>query len=168
DPVTALVIRCEGVEYSDFPTVEWTLHLKNTGTADTPILSNIQPLDSTFTRDLAGEFILHHHTGDNCTADSFEPHADSLPPGSDRAMASSGGRPTTGAFPYFNIESPGGGLIAAVSWAGQWKAQFTRDATNGLRLRAGQELTHFTLHPGEEVRTPMIVLQFYAGTRLHA
>ena len=27
----------------------------------------------------------------------------------------------------------------------------------------GQELTHFTLHPGEEVRTPLVVLQFYRG-----
>ena len=26
---------------------------------------------------------------------------------------------------------------------------------------AGQELTHFTLHPGEEVRTPLIAVMFY-------
>ena len=33
----------------------------------------------------------------------------------------------------------------------------------GLRVAAGQELTHFTLHPGEEVRTPLVVLQFRRG-----
>ena len=34
---------------------------------------------------------------------------------------------------------------------------------NGLHIRAGQELTHFKLLPGEEVRTPLMVLQFWKG-----
>jgi alpha-galactosidase len=167
-PGQGLVIRCAGVEYHDFPTIEWTLFFKNTGSSDSPILSDIQAIDTPFTREQGSEFALHHHTGDNCTADSFEPHADTLAPNTDRRIANAGGRPTTGAFPYFNIASPGGGLLFVVSWAGQWSAQFTRDSGNGLRLRAGQELTHFTLHPGEEIRTPMIVLQFYKGDRLRA
>src|ERR1039457_4865455 len=45
DPATGLQVRCEAVVYEDFPTVEWTLHFKNTGTTDTPILENIQALD---------------------------------------------------------------------------------------------------------------------------
>ncbi|MHB0999908.1 MAG: NPCBM/NEW2 domain-containing protein, partial [Armatimonadota bacterium] len=36
DPETGLVVRCVGIEYGDFPTVEWTVYLKNTGTSDTP------------------------------------------------------------------------------------------------------------------------------------
>ena len=35
-------------------------------------------------------------------------------------------------------------------------------------MRAGQELTHFKLLPGEEIRTPLMVLQFWKGDRLHA
>ncbi|NIM47666.1 MAG: hypothetical protein GTO22_00120, partial [Gemmatimonadales bacterium] len=46
--------------------------------------------------------------------------------------------------------------------------EFTRDDVNGLRVRAGQELTRFTLHPGEEVRSPLIVMQFWKGDRLRA
>lgn len=45
DPATGLECRCEMVEYADFPAVEWVLHLKNTGTADSDLLSNILPLD---------------------------------------------------------------------------------------------------------------------------
>jgi alpha-galactosidase len=30
-------------------------------------------------------------------------------------------------------------------------------------VRGGQELTKFILHPGEEVRTPLVVVQFYQG-----
>ena len=50
DPTTRLELRCVGVEYLDFPTVEWTLYFKNTGDKDTPILADIQALDANFTR----------------------------------------------------------------------------------------------------------------------
>jgi len=163
DPVTGLEIRCAAVEYADFPTVEWTLYFRNTGTNDTPILSDIQALDLALTRSAESEFILHHHTADNCTADSYEPHVLALTPGSAHRFTSAGGRPTTGGFPYFNLEQPGGGVIAVVGWPGQWAAQFTRDTDRRLRLRAGQELTHFKLRPGEEVRTPLVALQFWRG-----
>ena len=45
DPESGLVVRCVAIEYRDFPAVEWTLYFRNTGTADTPILENIQALD---------------------------------------------------------------------------------------------------------------------------
>ena len=38
DPKTGLQVRCVAIEYDDFPTVEWTLYFKNTGTNATPIL----------------------------------------------------------------------------------------------------------------------------------
>ena len=59
-------------------------------------------------------------------------------------------------------------MIIAVGWPGQWAAKFTRDAATGLHVSAGQELTHFTLHPGEEVRSPLIALQFTSGDVLQA
>ena len=49
-----------------------------------------------------------------------------------------GGRPTNGAYPYFNLQYDGGGLIAVVGWPGQWSARFVRDAADGLRVSAGQ------------------------------
>jgi alpha-galactosidase len=168
DPETRLEVRCEGVTYSDFPTVEWTLFFKNKGDKDTPIISDIQAIDTSFTRGGAGEYTLFYNKGDNCTADSFEPLIDELKANADLRIANTGGRPTQIAFPYFNLNLGNEGLIFVVSWAGQWSAQFTRDAANGIRLRAGQESTHFKLLPGEEVRTPMIVLQFYRGDRQRA
>ena len=45
DPAGGLSVRCEAVEYDDFPTVEWTLYFKNTGATDTPIIGNIHSLD---------------------------------------------------------------------------------------------------------------------------
>ena len=55
------------------------------------------------------------------------------------------------------------GVIVAVGWPGQWAAEFVRDDDKGIRIRAGQELTHFKLLPGEEVRSPLVVLHFWQG-----
>ena len=78
-------------------------------------------------------------------------------------MTAAGGRPTNTDWSYFNVEWPGQGLIVAVGWPGQWAAELARDGARGLHLRAGQELTHFKLLPGEEVRSPLIALQFRQG-----
>lgn len=163
DPATGLQMKCVIVKYLDFPTVEWTLFFKNTGRIDTPILSDILALDTRFSKGKAGEFTLHRIKGDSCTPDSYQPLEETLEPGSHKHIAPDGGQPTSGAFPYFNIEQPGGGTLAVISWAGQWSADFVRDEKVGLRVAAGQELTHFKLHPGEKVRGPMVVMQFYKG-----
>lgn len=177
DPETGLEVRCEAVEYTDFPTVEWTLYFKNAGEKDTPILSDISALDTRFTRlpdevyarfARTGEFVLHHHTGSICAANDYEPHDSVLRAGEEKQLASVGGRGSNGEWPYFNLEWPGGGVIAVIGWPGQWSASFSRDESAGLHIVAGQELTHFTLHPGEEVRSPLIVLQFWRGDRVES
>jgi alpha-galactosidase len=161
DPKTGLVVRCVGVENHGFPTVEWTLYFKNAGGKDTPLLANVLAMDAILTPPGSGEVLLHHFRGDNCTKDSFEPFQTPLAPGIDRRFASAGGRPSTGDWPYYNIEWNGGGAILAVGWPGQWTCRFTRAPGEGVRVRAGQELTRFRLHPGEEVRTPLVAIMFY-------
>jgi alpha-galactosidase len=168
DPGTALQVRCVGIEYNDFPTVEWVVHFKNTGAQDTPILSDIQAVDLALTRSGQGEFVLNHHAGDTGRPDGYEPKRLTLEPKSEHRFAPAGGRPTSVGFPYFNLEWPGEGLILVIGWPGQWAAQFTRDASVGVRVRGGQELTRFKLHPGEETRSPLIALQFWQGDRVRA
>ncbi len=168
DPKSGLALRCRAVEYRDFPVVEWTLYFTNTGPADTPILADIQSLDVEFQRESSQEFVLHHHTGDNCTPDSYAPHQTALAAGSKQRFAPAGGRPTTGAFPFFNLAYDGGGTIAVLGWPGQWAAQFVRDEARALRISGGQELTRFKLRPGEEVRSPLSVLLFWQGDRVRS
>ncbi len=174
DPASGLSVRCAVVEYRDFPTVEWTLHFKNDGQEDTPLLSEIQPLDLQLERfpwpPVEGcEFRLHHQTGSPCKPVDYEPFTTPLPPGKTLRFAPPGGRPTDSVLPYFNLEFPSSkGLLVVVGWPGQWAAEFARDTGHGLRIRAGQQLTRFTLHPGEEVRSPLVVLQVYQGERIHA
>jgi len=164
DPKTRLVLRCVAVEYHDFPTVEWTLYFKNAGEADTPLLADIQALDASFERAPKGaEFLLHHAVGSPANKSDYGPLSTPLGPKATKRIGAAGGRPTNSDWSYFNLEAGGEGEIIAVGWPGQWAATFARDEGAGLRLRAGQELTHFKLLPGEEVRSPLIALQFWKG-----
>ena len=79
DPKTGLEVRFVGVEYHDFPTVEWTVFFKNTGAADSPILENIQMLDPRLERNGDGEFLLHHNKGAPATPNDYEPYETPLP-----------------------------------------------------------------------------------------
>ena len=173
NPHTGLIVRCVAVEYRDFPIVEWTLYFKHTSAEDSPILADIQALDTQLQRhpwpesELA-EFFLHHHIGSPCTPTDYQPRKTRLGVKQNLRFAPPGGRPSDSVLPYFNIEWPGEGVILAVGWPGQWAAEFTRDESVGLRVRAGQELTCFRLRPGEEVRTPLIVMQFWQGDRVRA
>lgn len=168
DPATGLVVRCDGIEYLDFPTIEWTLHIKNTGAADTPILSEIRALDTRFECDAGHKFALNHHRGTTVSQSDFEPISTTLNPKDTLRFAPTGGRPLGTVFPYFNLQAGDEGTIIVVGWPGQWAAEFARDNARGLDVRAGQEKTHLKLHPGEEIRTPLIVLQFWQGDAAHA
>ncbi len=163
DPKTGLVIRCVAIAYHDFPTVRWTLYFRNTGKGDTPVIQDIQALDIQLKRSAGGEFVLHHFKGSSASPTDYEPLRTTLGPMAEKRITSVGGRPTDGSLCYFNIHWPGEGLIVALGWPGQWAALFDRNKARTLGIRAGQELTHFVLHPGEQVRTPMIALQFYKG-----
>src|ERR1017187_6688927 len=148
DPKTGLEVRCEGIEYRDFPTVEWTLHFHNAGTADTPVLSAIQALNTSLEANGGVEYKLHHHKGTVVGPDDFEPLTTVLGPNKNQRFAPPGGRPLGAVFPYFNPDWGGEGRIIVVGWPGQWAAQFTRDSGVGLNVTAGQELTHLRLRPG--------------------
>ena len=166
DPDSGLETRCVAIEYSDFPALEWTVYLRNAGKRETPILEAIQGLDAKIDSPEPGEFVLHHWKGDTCGPDLYAPLRRELPPRASVRFAPSGGRGTNGQFPYYYLATPGGGVLLAVGWPGQWATTFTRDEAHGLRVVAGQELTRLILKPGEMIRTPLIAMLFREGTDL--
>jgi alpha-galactosidase len=168
DPGSGLQVRLVARAYDDFPTVEWTLYFKNTGTRATGIIEDIQALDTTFERNGEGEFLLHHFAGSPGTELDYQPQTTALPMKAVKRIATKGGRSTRTDLCYFNVAWPSEGIIVALGWPGQWAAEFSRDEGKLLRVRAGQELTHFKLLPGEEVRSPLVALQFWAGDWIDA
>jgi alpha-galactosidase len=171
DPKTKLEVRCVAVRYLDFPTVEWTVYFKNNGKTDTPLIEGIQALDARWTSAGGDGFLLHHEYGVFWphTPEDFIPQSSPLGPGASKRFVPSRGRACADVMPYFNLERGGGsGIIVVVGWPGAWAAQFVRDAKDGIRVTAGQELTHLRLHPGEEIRTPLIALQTWHGDWIEA
>ena len=174
DPASGLEVRYEAVTFADFPVIEWVLYFRNPGTLDSPIIEDVLPLDLGFplTRDRAAR--VHHANGSECRLDDFQPHVTSLGPnehdpqgawlgeGNPLRVESKGGRSSCGALPFFNLEMAGGGAMLAVGWTGDWGASFYRTDTE-VRARAGMKRTHFKLLPGEEVRSPRIMVMFYEG-----
>ncbi len=61
------------------------------------------------------------------------------------------------------METGNEGIIIVVGWPGRWYASYQRDDRNGLHVTSGQETTRFKLLPGETVRTPLVVMQFWKG-----
>lgn len=163
DPKTGLELRGVGVEFRDFPAIEWVLYLKNTGKADTPILESIQALDATLPMPKAEQAVLHWSTGGVATFDDFAPQEKPLQ-GEKFHLQPGGGRSSSNVLPFFNVAAPGGGVVTAVGWTGEWAADFAASA-QGVALQAGMARTHLRLHPGEEIRTPRMLLLFYGQDR---
>jgi len=164
DSRSGLQVRCIVVEYFDFPAVEWTVYLKNTGASNTPVIENLQGLDTALQ---GSEFVLNGIKGDWCNAESFEPYRQPLGPGVSKHFTPSDnlGKSCSGpdGWPYFDLQTRGGGMLMAVGWPGQWAADFVREAADSLKITAGQASTHLVLKPGEEIRTPLIELMFWKG-----
>ncbi len=176
-----LEVRCVVVEYNDYPVVEWTVYLKDVGTRITPILEEIQGMDTTMSREEGAEFVLNCNKGDYCAKDSYEPYQLTLNPSTVTDFTplhipdvdneakgigvSESGKSCDGpkGWPYYNLQVPGGGIMLAIGWPGQWASSFARDASAALRVRAGQSLTHLYLKPGEQIRAPLIAMFFWRG-----
>jgi len=167
DPATGLKVRFEALTYDDYPAVEWVVHFKNEGKKDTPILESIRALDMSLSRaGSAEEFILHHAVGAVASDDDFAPVAEPLGPNASVQLTPGGGRSSSQVMPFFNVDAGRRGIVIAIGWTGQWAASFQRDGQTGLNIRAGMELTHLKLHPGEQIRTPRILLLFWKGDRM--
>lgn len=81
DATTGLQVRLVSTEYVGFPIVEWTVWIKNTGKSDTPLIENIQGLNSTFAAYPKDALSLHGIRGDTCVVESFQPWARKLTTG---------------------------------------------------------------------------------------
>lgn len=155
---SGLVLRCEATVYKDFPVVEWVATLENTGNAPTAILEHILAMDLPLGLD-AKACVIHHQKGSHNEKNDFENYETVLNPGQSFYKTPIGGRSTNNAYPYFYLQGENLGYILALGWLGQWSVDMTIEGQS-LRIRAGQQKTHLRLLPGEQIRTPRVVLEF--------
>ncbi len=126
DPGTHLKVMADVRLYPDFPgVIDWVLRFRNDGTSDTPIIENILPLDWSIPAS-AGDCVLRHARGSNNAATDFTPLEENFGPGGNDHLESSKGRSSdTNTLPFFNLQTGDHGLIGAIGWTGNWKADFT-------------------------------------------
>jgi alpha-galactosidase len=163
DPVSGLQVVCEVSRFADYRAVDWVLYFRNTGKANTPILEDIRPLDLGIASLADASVILHRGNGSRCAPTDFLPIDQPVAVNAEINLAPIGGRSSDGVLPFFNLQWNGGGLVGAIGWSGQWAMRLHRETGGAVTLQAGQQLTHFTLHPGESVRTPRILLTLWQG-----
>ena len=165
DPQTGLAVRVVALQYQDFPAVEWVVYLKNSGKTDTPILQDIQALDTTL---LSPEVdpAIHYTKGATCSMDDFMPLLRKLNVRGEQHLEPGGGRSSSDFLPFFNFETKGEGVVTAIGWTGEWAMHFSHPQGANVQLRSGMARTHLKLHPGEEIRTPRILMLFWRGNPL--
>jgi len=164
DPRSGLLLSCLLTTFSDFPAVEWVLKLKNPSAQDTPLIDNIRALDAGVIEGGEGSYILHRAKGSDAARDDFAPIDQPLNPDAEISFGPDAGRSSdAAALPFFNVETPGKGVVAGIGWSGKWKASVRRDGNRAITISAGMEKTHLKLFPGEEIRTPRVLLLYWQG-----
>jgi alpha-galactosidase len=167
DKASGLEISREVTVFPEIPAVECILRLRNTSTRDTPIIEKIQPLDFEFAAGGGGNIVLHYAHGSMGSAEDYLPIDQEVKSGAEISLTHyvlEGTHHVNGQLPFFNLEWPGGGLIGAVGWTGQWVVRVSGKSGSRVLLRAGQQTTHLKLHPGESIRTPRILLLQWQGS----
>jgi alpha-galactosidase len=162
DPGSGLKVTAHALAFAGFPATDWWLEFENCGATETPVIEDILPLDTAVVLAPHERLWLHHAKGSSCRIDDFLPLTDELVPTDQILLKPQGGRSSDGTLPCINLQAPGGGLVLAVGWSGQWMARLERDAAQA-RLSAGMARTRLRLQPGERIRTPRILLLAWEG-----
>jgi alpha-galactosidase len=169
DATSGLRLKATVTTFQRYPAAEWVLTFENTGSQDTAILESVQALDAQLRTGYSRKpVVLHQIAGDVCGEQSFLPVDTTLEAGQPLAFAPDGGRPSNRVFPFFNLQYGDEGLLTAIGWSGQWAARVARSATGPTQLQAGMERTHLRLHPGEQIRTPRILVMPWKGDLIAA
>ena len=155
-----LLIRTEAVLYDDLPLTEWTVYVRNASDRITPRVT-FNAFEHRFG---CGYPTVYRHIGSDARPDDHMPFTDPLGYCEKISVSPYGGRSSNHEWPYFSVAlGNGSGFNLAIGWLGQWEANFER--RDGLYVSAGQQRLDSVMLPGEEFRSPRILLQSwsYAG-----
>jgi alpha-galactosidase len=167
DPKTGFEVRVHALEFAGSPVVEWTAYFKNDGKVDAPILEYVQALDISFS--VSGEGIPTILYSKGCgVMDTYALQKKPLNQLESFQISSTSGGKTVDTKPFFDIQTAGHGLIGALGWPGTWAINFSRATEAAIAVSAGMGTMHLSLHPGEEIRTPEVLLLPWDGDDIDA
>ncbi|MCC7355949.1 MAG: alpha-galactosidase, partial [Anaerolineae bacterium] len=172
-PDHALAVTLELTEFPGSPVLEWLLRFRNNGKEKAPLLENVQALDVAVPQVGTGAPSVLHSFGCTDTGiggvewgtgiGNYSLQTDMLQVGSTLHIANKWGGKTVFSIPFFNVRAGEGGLIGAVGWPGQYLITITRPTASAVLVKAGMDQTRIALNPGEEIRTPLILVLPWEG-----
>ena len=192
DRETSVACEMELTEFQEFPAMEWVVRLRNEGGSETEPISSFKALDIFWKCAKEGEMPeLRRSLGSDGRHDDFQYLCDELRyspwsvPRTIRMDSSNNnafrkvrdgsppclltdGRTSATWLPFFNLRTGGDGIIGALGWTGQWFAEFAHDGTGKTDISAGMEHLEMKLRPGEEIRSPRVLLLYSKGEPIHA
>ncbi len=165
-------VKCLLTEFFNHPAVEWKLYFKNTGSQNSPVLENVFPLDLTinevskfYSDKSATPAIIHCNKGSDNSRYDFMPITETLDLNKEVHLNSSPalGRSSMTYLPFWNFEFHGLGLVTAIGWSGDWKAEFSYPSRYKTVMKAGMANMKLFLKLGEEISSPSICLLYWEG-----
>jgi len=169
DPRTGLKLQCDVKGYKDFEAVEWVINVKNASEKNSGRLSQMKSLDLDLKYNACGDMLIHYAEGNKISKADYAPRTASLSQGEPFRFTPAGGRSSSEAFPFFNVESVSAhkGAMVSIGWSGTWFAEVLKNSPSALNLSAGQLNFDLFLYPGEQIRTPSTALLFWSGDRMN-
>ena len=180
DAESGLEITWQGYRYADFPAVEWTFALENTGQTDTGVIGEFKYLDLSVDNPSGEPCVIHGANGGRCGRDDLMPFSWQVPFTQDagtRAARLATSRTLGGVgvtlrsseihLPFINLQMPDKcGLCIGVGWSGTWEGAVS-NADNTIGAAFWINGAAFYLKPGERIQMPKVLLMFWEGEPLH-
>ena len=168
DESTGLAVICEVTGYPQSDVVEWVLRFRNLSGGNSGRISEVKVADLRMDYPASGPLSLHYAEGNKISRADYAPRTKVFDSGENLHFEPSGGRSSSEAFPFYNIESKasGQGVMMAIGWTGTWFSDFRQVGQKSLCVEAGMANIDLYLKPGEEIRVPSVAFLFWSGTQM--
>ena len=166
-----LVIKQIQKVFEKYNAVEWVLWLENKSEEPTGLITELNdcnyfapfeydPIPEASFLPEKGTARIFNPAGSSRTSYEFCSTTQYIVPGQSYHYEASGGRSSQKKAPFFDVNRGEKGIICAIGWTGQWRADFSRDDKH-ISIKTGVEDVSFRLFPGEKIRTSSTILLSY-------
>lgn len=168
DESSGLAVICEVTGYPQSDVVEWVLRFRNLSGGNSGRISEVKVADLRMDYPASGPLSLHYAEGNKISRADYAPRTKVFDSGEKLHFEPSGGRSSSEAFPFYNIESKASsqGVMMAIGWTGTWFSDFRQVGQKSLCVEAGMANIDLYLKPGEEIRVPSVAFLFWSGTQM--
>ena len=177
-----LTVQLKKKYYTEYDATEWVIYWSYSGEGKSKMLSQINDCDilvnlPEYIHKFKGDRLtdgapkiikmkgcvpgFKYRCDDELSATEFSFHDDYIwNEGQSLEYTNTGGVPSNGMMPFFEINQGDKGAIIAIGWTGGWKAQFTKHK-EGIVAKTGMKRAEFCLNQGECIRTTSFLVMEY-------